>query len=47
MNDWIEFVNTAILNYVKTPLFILTAVFAVITVTAIVLAVHEIRNDPQ
>ena len=45
MNPWIETINSALFNHVKTPLFVLVAVFAVIVVLTIAFAIHEIRHD--
>lgn len=47
MSPWIETINSALYNYIKTPLFILIAVFAVILILTIAFAIHEIRNDIQ
>lgn len=45
MSPWIETVNSALLNNIKTPLLILLAVFVVILILTIAFAIHEIKND--
>ena len=45
MNDWIEIVNSAVFNSVKTPFYILLAVFIMIVLLTAVFVVHEIKND--
>ena len=45
MSLWIETVNSALFNNVKTPFFILAAVFALILILTIAFAVHESKND--
>ncbi|MGN0448667.1 MAG: hypothetical protein ACI4GC_08995 [Acutalibacteraceae bacterium] len=45
MSLWIETVNSALFNNVKTPFFILATVFAVILILTIAFAIYENKND--
>ena len=45
MESWFETVSYALLHYVRTPLFVLAAVFAVILALTVAFAVYEIRHD--
>ncbi len=45
MESWFETVSTALLHYVRTPLFVLAAVFAVILALTVAFAVYEIKYD--
>ena len=47
MSEETEVISSAILHYVRTPLFAIIACFVAIVVVAVVLAVHEIKNDPS
>ena len=45
MENWFETVSTALLHYVRTPVFVLTAVFTVILALTVAFAVYEIKHD--
>ena len=45
MDNWFETVSTALLHYVRTPVFVLAAVFAVILALTVAFAVYEIKHD--
>ena len=47
MNEGTEVISSAVLHYVKTPLLAIIACFVAIVIITVVLAIHEIKNDPS
>lgn len=45
MSNWFETINTALFHSVRTPFFVLVAVFAVIATAIILFAVRELKHD--
>lgn len=45
MDNAIQLANPAVINYVRTPLTALIAVFAVITIATIGFVIHEIKKQ--
>ena len=44
-DNGVKIISSALLHYVRTPVCVLAAVFAVISAVTITLAIREIRND--
>ena len=47
MNEWIEFVNRGVLNFVKTPFFLLVLTLVVIVALTAYFVIREIKNDSE